>query len=187
MATITKSASCPSEDVTFCFGPVTFSLTAASPSFVTTDQDVVASAKASEWLTVTEDVAAAAQEAHIDLNNPHDNPAADHLSLSASPAAIEAANANQAAIDKAVGSLENTATVADLSAAQSLAQTLTVMGVSSMSVPFPDTTATTTAPAPTTTTEPAPTTSSTSAPTTTSSSTEPAPTTTSSSTSGATS
>jgi hypothetical protein len=102
MPTITKSAAAPADVENFSIGNVDFTLNAASPSFVTEDQTVIGNARANAWLDVAFDVSTDTDTEPTDPNDPFFNPEADHLSSQASPAAIDAANTNQAAISEVV-------------------------------------------------------------------------------------
>lgn len=98
MARITKSDTAPSEAKHFSLAQAEFDLASASSTYETNDRNIIAAADAHPWLDVETDPAPADAAAEPDPLDPHDNPAADHLSISASESAIEAARANNEAI-----------------------------------------------------------------------------------------
>lgn len=102
MATITLSSVAPEEGkVHFTFGAEAFDL-GAGDKYETEDPAVIADAAQNHWLKieypeVTEP--AASSEAVVSASNdPHVNPAVDHLNSAASPEVVEAAQRNADAI-----------------------------------------------------------------------------------------
>lgn len=104
MARITKDSAAPSDAEHFSLGNVEFDLKRKNSVYETNDPAVLANARVHPYLVVEEDVAAPdAAVAVTDPLDPHRNPQADHLASEASPAAVAAAEQNEAAIRKAVG------------------------------------------------------------------------------------
>lgn len=112
MARISKSAEAPPGGMHFSLGHTEFDIDDATPVYETADPAIIAAARLNAHLTVEEDsVAPPVPEAEAisvsrESLDPHKNPSADHLSTSASPAAIEAAAQNDAAIRAVVGNPE---------------------------------------------------------------------------------
>lgn len=98
MARITKSETAPAEAKHFSLAQVEFDLAGASSTYETDDRNTIAAAVTHPWLDVEFDTAPTDVVAEADPLDPHDNPAADHLSVSATEAAIDAARANNDAI-----------------------------------------------------------------------------------------
>lgn len=147
LATITKSANAPVDVDNFSIGQVDFTLNETTPSFVTEDQAVIGNARANAWLDIEFAAAPVDPDAPpVDPNDPHTNPEADHLSAQASPAAISAANANQAAIADIVTG-ETSVGQDGPTTAETVAATLAIVGVDSSELPFTPAATTTTAPA----------------------------------------
>jgi hypothetical protein len=105
MAKISKSDAAPSGDLHVSLGRVDFDLTSKKKVYETTDPTVISDARAHVFLSVEEDAPAPVREeqADYDPNDPHDNPASDHLSIWASDEAVKAAAANEAAVRDAAG------------------------------------------------------------------------------------
>lgn len=104
MARITKSDNAPAEAKHFSLANVEFDLKAKNSVYETDDAAVIANARAHPYLAVEEDVQAPdATVTASDPLDPHENPSADHLSTAATPAAVAAADANEAAIREATG------------------------------------------------------------------------------------
>lgn len=122
MARITKSDTAPSDLQHFSLAQVEFDLTRKNSVYETDDPAVIANARTNPQLVVEEDAPSAAPVAAVsDVLDPHQNPSADHLSALASPAAVAAANANEAAIREAAG-LDDSFGVSD--GAPTIAETL---------------------------------------------------------------
>lgn len=102
MATITLSDLAPKEEIHFVFGDADFTLGGKNSSYETDSPQVVSNAAAHEWLAVSVPEGTSdprpEDDPNYDPTDPHDNPSADHLSQMASPESIEAAAANEAAI-----------------------------------------------------------------------------------------
>lgn len=97
MARITKSDSAPNDLTRVTLGSFDFEV-----PFETDNESVVADARANPFLSVEADEPAADPTAAVyDPNDPQRNPAADHLSALASDEAVQAADANEAAIRRA--------------------------------------------------------------------------------------
>jgi len=129
MATITKSADAPSGVENFSVGNVDFTLSSATPKFVTDDQAVIGNARVNAWLDVEYDTPPVDPDAPpVDKNDPHTNPEADHLSAQASPEAKAAAAANQAAIEEVVTG-EQSVSAGSPPVGQAVADALTIIGV----------------------------------------------------------
>jgi hypothetical protein len=129
MARISKSDTAPKDAEHFSLGAVEFDLTDKNTTFETDDPAVIANARANPALSVKEDpqpVATLADAA--DPLDPHVNPAADHLSASASPEAIAAADTNEQAIKAASGGDVSAPTTAP-TIEETLSATLTAAGV----------------------------------------------------------
>lgn len=104
MARITKSDRAPQEPLHFTFGTTEFDLADAGSVFETDDPSVIATARANMNLKVEDETSTTiVVAAEKDMLDPHQNPAADHLSAQASPAAVSAAVSNEKAIKAAAG------------------------------------------------------------------------------------
>lgn len=104
MATIKRAQDAPEDLTHFSLGQADFDLEGADASYETDDPSVIADANVNPFLTVEQEVAAPEEQPdERDPNDPHVNPAADHLSIWASQEAKDAAAANDAAIAKAAG------------------------------------------------------------------------------------
>jgi hypothetical protein len=105
--TVTLSPEAPADEtVRFSFGNVEFSLDPGKP-YETDDPDVLRGAQAHPWCEVTLDPVPVEEADVPDPNDPHNNPEVDHLSEWATPEAVAAAAANEAAI-KAANGVEDT-------------------------------------------------------------------------------
>lgn len=102
MATISLNASAPKVDseISFSLANEDFAL-ASDGSFESTDPAVIGSAVVHPWLKVEFKAEAEQATSDYDPNDPHQNPAADHLSAYASPETKAAAEATEAAIQAA--------------------------------------------------------------------------------------
>lgn len=133
MAKVTKRSDAPNDVTAFSIGNADFELPRKNSVYETDDPLIISSAKVNPFLEVEEDAPSAqpAEAAPRDALDPHVNPAADHLSVSGSQAAVEAATANETAIREAVGldrSFRNS-TEGEPTVAESLAATLRNAGV----------------------------------------------------------
>lgn len=129
MARITKSDSAPADAKHFSLGNVEFDLERKNSVYETEDAAVLANARVHPYLQVEEDhVAPDAAVAVSDPLDPHQNPSADHLSSAATPAAVAAAEANEAAIREATGLADSTRqpTTDEPTVAETLAATFNV-------------------------------------------------------------
>jgi hypothetical protein len=92
----------PQRPSTFSLGNAEFDLERKNSVYETEDAAIIANARVHPYLQVEEDqVAPDAAVAVSDPLDPHQNPSADHLSTAATPAAVAAAEANEAAIRQA--------------------------------------------------------------------------------------
>lgn len=129
MARISKSENAPAEAKHFSLGNAEFDLERKNSVYETEDAAIIANARVHPYLVVEEDQEAPdATVAVSDPLDPHQNPSADHLSAVATPAAVAAADANEAAIRDATGLSESTRqpTAEEPTIAETLAATFSV-------------------------------------------------------------
>lgn len=129
MATITKADGAPSGDLTLLLANE--ELTLSDGGSVETDNEaVIANARSVPFLIVeVPAVPLDTKPANYDPNDPHQNPTADHLSTLASPEAVAAADANEAAIRKVNVAADNVASDETPSVGEVLTQELRASGV----------------------------------------------------------
>lgn len=98
MASITFSEKAPTDQgpVTFTFGAEQFDL-APGDKYETSDHELIAAAIGNRWLKVEYDLEKETAKIAYDPNDPHDNPAADHLSPHADAEVKAAADYAEAA------------------------------------------------------------------------------------------
>lgn len=107
MAKITRVPDAPQDLTHFTLGQVSFDLDSKG-TYTTDDPEVLSNALVSPFLSVEYDVVAPADAPADtrDQNDPHVNPAADHLSVWGSQESKDAADANDAAIKEAFGTID---------------------------------------------------------------------------------
>lgn len=135
MARITKADNAPRDIDRVSLASGTYEL-----PIETDDPRLIAEAEGVSFLQVEGNVTEQeAAEATIDLNNPRENPAADHLSASAAPEAIEAARHNDALLTGSADQEQLADTREVPSIADGLAETFESLGIDEApALPFPD-------------------------------------------------
>jgi hypothetical protein len=110
-ATISKSSSAPSGDISLSSGQATFTLNDTTKTYSTEDPQLISAAQASAEFSVELPpvVDEAGTVVDSDPNDPRLHREADHLSAQASPETIAAAESNEAAIKAVATAADNQA------------------------------------------------------------------------------
>lgn len=129
MARIVKAKDAPDDLSAVTLGQLT--LEADQLPFDTDDASVLAAARGNRFVYVEEDEAGplTGPEAVADPLDPHRNPEADHLSAFASKSAIEAAEANEAAIREVASPYQNISTGDNPTTAEAVQGAFDAVGV----------------------------------------------------------
>lgn len=130
MARIVKAKDAPSDLVGVTLGQLT--LEADQLPYETNDAGVIAAARNVRAVEVEEDDAQAADAAAAERDelDPHVNPTADHLSTYASPEAVAAAEANDAAIRAEASPYQNLSDATNPTVKETVESTFEAVGVS---------------------------------------------------------